>query len=139
MIHSSKDPDVSEGSKVAAVRSLRVLVVDDNRDVAGSLALVMGLMGHEVEVVHDGPSAIERLAAWEADAILLDIGMPGMNGYDVARRIREQGREGLMIVAVTGWGAADDRALSEEAGIDAHLVKPVDMDRLMAVFAGRVW
>jgi len=132
---SPSEPAGKISTKAAAAKSLRVLVVDDNRDVAGSMAMVLEMMGHRVEMVHDGPAAIEKAASWQPDAILLDIGMPGMNGYEVARQIRGQGQEGLMIVAVTGWGQEDDRQLSKEAGFDAHLVKPVDIDMLMQVFA----
>lgn len=118
------------------VTSRRVLVVDDNRDVAASLAMVLGLMGQEVRVVHDGLAAIETAAAFRPDIILLDIGMPGMNGYETALRIRELGQDGLTIVALSGWGQEEDRHRSTEAGIDTHLVKPVDMDTLAGVFAG---
>jgi signal transduction histidine kinase len=118
----------------AAAKSRRVLVVDDNRDVASGLAMVLGLMGHQVETVNDGLAAIEKALAFQTDVILLDIGMPGLNGYEVAQRIREQGQEGLRLVAVTGWGQEEDRRLSREAGFDAHLVKPVDVDALIEVF-----
>lgn len=114
--------------------SRRVLVVDDNRDVADSLMIVLQIMGHHVEMVHDGPSAVEKAATYGADAILLDISMPGMNGYEVARRIREQGQEGLLLVALTGWGQDDDLKLFKEAGFDQVLVKPVDMEMLMKLF-----
>jgi signal transduction histidine kinase/CheY-like chemotaxis protein len=130
---SSRPPS---GTIDATTKSRRILVVDDNLDVASSLAVVLELMGHQVETVNDGLAAIERAPALQADVILLDIGMPGLNGYEVARRIREQGQEGLVLVALTGWGQEEDRRLSREAGFDAHLVKPVDMDALIEVFEG---
>jgi signal transduction histidine kinase len=138
LVHSSAPESrtsADEGSKKQAASS-RVLVVDDNRDVAGSLAMVLELAGHHVEMVHDGPSAIKKAASYQADVILLDIGMPGMNGYEVARQIRAQGQKGLTLVAITGWGQDEDRQLSKEAGFDAHLVKPVDFQVLMKLFPG---
>jgi CheY-like chemotaxis protein len=128
-----REPSIA--TKTAA-KARRILVVDDNRDVASSLAVVLELMGHQVETVNDGLAAIEKAVAFHPDVILLDIGMPGLNGYEVARRIREQGQEGLVLVALTGWGQEEDRRLSHEAGFDVHLVKPVDMDALIKVFDG---
>jgi len=109
----------------------RVLVVDDNRDSADSLAMLLTLMGHEVDTAHDGIEAIEKAETFRADIILLDIGMPRLNGYEAARRLRElHPRNDLTLVALTGWGQAEDRRLSDEAGFDAHLVKPLDFGEL---------
>jgi CheY-like chemotaxis protein len=117
------------------------LVVDDNRDSAKSLAMLLKLMGHTVDMAHDGLEAVEKAKTLRVDVILLDIGMPRLNGYEAARRIREQQQEGLRLVALTGWGQEDDRRRSEEAGFDAHLVKPVDlavMKKLLAEWAAVV-
>jgi PAS domain S-box-containing protein len=109
----------------------KVLVVDDNRDAAISLAMMLKLMGNDTKTAHDGLEAIDVAAAFQPDLILLDIGMPRLNGYDTARQIRETpwGR-GVLLVALTGWGQDDDRRKSKEAGFDHHLTKPVDPTRL---------
>ena len=120
--------------QLASVSPMRILVVDDNHDAAESLAALLQLDGHETHLVHDGPGAVEAAASLRPDVILLDIGLPGFSGYDAARRIRTQQREGdkpMLIVALTGWGQEQDRRRSELAGIDAHLVKPVDYEALM--------
>jgi CheY-like chemotaxis protein len=107
--------------------SRRVLVVDDNADSAESLALLLRVEGHLVETAYDGRAAVELAERFQPDAILLDLGMPGMNGYDVCEEIRSQpwGRS-ILMVAQTGWGQAQDRARTFEAGFDAHLTKPID-------------
>jgi PAS domain S-box-containing protein len=110
------------------VPSCRVLVVDDNRDAAKSLALILGLQGHESRCVHDGREALAIGAAYQPDVVILDIGMPGLNGYETARLIRAQNwGKHVRLIAVTGWGRPDDKRLSDEAGFDHHLVKPVDL------------
>ena len=112
--------------------SRRVLVVDDNRDAASSLAMLFELDGHEVVTVHDGAAAFGAAEAHRPDVVLLDIGLPLLDGYAAARAIRAQPwGKGLTLVAVTGWGQEQDRLLSQEAGFDAHLVKPVDHHALM--------
>ena len=105
----------------------RVLVTDDNIDAATSMTMMLQLMGHEVFTAYDGQEAVESAAAHRPDAILLDIGMPRLNGFDAARVIREQpwGRD-ILLIAVTGWGADDDKRRSKEAGFDYHLVKPAN-------------
>lgn len=105
----------------------RVLVADDNADSAESLAMMLELMGNEVRIAHDGLEAVEAAAQFRPEVIVLDIGMPGLNGYDACRHIREQpwGRE-PMIVALTGWGQVEDKRRSKEAGFDRHLVKPIE-------------
>jgi PAS domain S-box-containing protein len=110
----------------------RLLVVDDNIDGAESLALLLRLDGHEVRTAYDGPSALEAAKAQRPEAVLLDIGLPkGMDGYEVARRLRgQQELEGVLLVAVTGYGQDEDRRRSREAGFDAHLVKPVELDEI---------
>jgi CheY-like chemotaxis protein len=114
----------------------RVLVVDDNVDAAESLAMLVGLQGHEVRVAHDGYSALEQVTDFRADVVLLDIGLVGLDGYEVARRLRRQSSaENLLLIAVTGYGRPEDRFRSREAGFDYHLVKPVDPDRLCRLLA----
>nr|MBA2320845.1 response regulator [Deltaproteobacteria bacterium] len=115
---------------------LRVLVVDDNVDAAEAIALMLGLEGHAVRVAHDGRSALALAAEEAPDVVLLDIGMPGMNGYEVARELRDRAaRPRPFLVALTGWGADSDRSRSRDAGFDEHLVKPVDVHDLVALLA----
>jgi signal transduction histidine kinase/CheY-like chemotaxis protein len=111
--------------------SMRVLVVDDNVDGAVSLARLLKLSGHDVRLAYDGPTALVAADEFRPNAILLDIGLPGMDGFEVARRLRrQQSNQELILVAVTGYGRDEDRARSHEAGFDHHLVKPVDVDIL---------
>ncbi len=114
----------------------RILVVDDNQDAAASLALLLRLSGDEVEVAHDGLEAVGMAARFLPAIVLLDIGMPNLNGYNAARRIREQpwGRR-MALIALTGWGQEEDRRRTREAGFNAHLTKPVDHAELMALLA----
>ncbi|HEV3168289.1 MAG TPA: CHASE3 domain-containing protein, partial [Isosphaeraceae bacterium] len=110
----------------------RILIVDDNRDLARGLAKLLRLLGHETESAHDGPSGIEAVRAYRPEVILLDIGLPGMDGYEVARRLRmEEGLRDTLIIAISGYGQEEDRRRSREAGMDHHLVKPVDVKTLM--------
>ena len=111
---------------------LRILIVDDNRDAAGMLAILLQFSGHETHTAHDGVEALEAVTKLQPDVILLDIGLPRLNGYEAARRIREQQKQPgrPLLVALTGWGQDEDRRRSEEAGFDAHLVKPVDVAAL---------
>ena len=115
---------------------LRILVVDDNEDGANSLGQMLEMMGNEVRVAHDGLAAIEAAEESRPQVILLDIGMPKLDGYDACRRIREQpwGKDTL-VVALTGWGQDEDRRRTSEAGFDYHLVKPVESGQLVKVLA----
>lgn len=123
----------------AAVSRRRVLVVDDNIDGAESLALMLGMLGHTVRTVHDGPQALLAAADWRPDVVLLDIGLPGLTGYEVARRLRsDRSTSGMLLVAVTGWGTAEDQRKSAEAGFDHHLTKPVEAGALEAVLMRRL-
>ena len=123
-------------SRISALPHHRVLVVDDNRDTAVSLGRLLTLLGVEVRVVHDGPTALETLGVYQPTVVLLDIGMPGMDGYEVARRIREDGEHrGVTLIALTGWGQEDDRRRSSQAGFDHHLLKPADMGTVRSLFA----
>lgn len=114
----------------------RILVVDDNRDSADSLARLLELMGHQTAIAYDGPSAVETAEEYRPDAALLDVGLPGIDGYEVCRRIRAQewGKD-IMLIAATGWGQPEDRRRSREAGFDHHLVKPIDLDDLGKLLA----
>lgn len=115
----------------------RVLVVDDNRDSAETIAMLVELWGHDVRVVHDGPAALAEAPGWQPEVVLLDIGLPGIDGYEVARRLRQEpSLAGILLVAMTGYGQERDRELSREAGFDHHLVKPVDPVKLQALLAG---
>ena len=113
----------------------RILVVDDNVDGADSLAVLLRLSGHEVSLAHDGLAALDVARAFRPEIVLLDIGLPGMDGYEVARRLRgnELTRD-VILVAVTGYGRDEDRARSHEAGFDYHLVKPISFDAMHGVF-----
>jgi PAS domain S-box-containing protein len=114
----------------------RILVVDDNADSAESLATLLRLGGHEVRVAYGGREALEIAQAEQPQIVLLDLGMPGMDGYEVARRLRQQpGMERVFLVAVTGWGQEEDRCRSSTAGFDQHLVKPVEPAALQKVLA----
>jgi PAS domain S-box-containing protein len=126
---------VAEPSRPAGSRRRRVLVVDDNRDGADSMATMLTLLGDEVHTARDGLEGVAVAERLRPDVILMDVGMPRLNGLDATRRIREQpwGRE-MVVIAVTGWGQAEDRERTRDAGFDAHLVKPVslaDLERLM--------
>jgi CheY-like chemotaxis protein len=110
----------------------RVLVVDDNRDGAASLAMLLTVMGNETRTAHDGLEGVEQAEAFRPDLIVLDIGLPKLNGYDACCRIREKPwAKNTLIVAATGWGQEEDRRRSKEAGFDHHLVKPVDAGELI--------
>ncbi|MDI1275286.1 ATP-binding protein [Polaromonas sp.] len=112
----------------------RILVTDDNVDAAVTLASLLGMLGHEVRTAHDGAEAIEAAAAFRPDIIFLDIGMPRMDGYEACRRIRALGQvPAPVVVALTGWGQADDKRKAQEAGFDHHFTKPVDPARLEAL------
>ena len=109
----------------------RVLVVDDNRDAAKSLSMLLKLLGAEVQTVFSGPEALEAIAAHRPAVVLLDIGMPGMDGYEVARRIREQSElADVTLIALTGWGQEEDRRRTRAAGFNHHLIKPADVGDL---------
>jgi CheY-like chemotaxis protein len=115
---------------------VRVLVVDDNRDAAESLALVLRTMGAQVDVAHDGPVALEAFSAFDPAIVLLDIGMPSMDGYDVARAIRQRDpAKRTTLVALTGGGQREDLSRALDAGFDHHLVKPGQIERLQQIVA----
>jgi CheY-like chemotaxis protein len=115
----------------------RVLIVDDNEDAANSLALILQLGGHETASVYTAVDALQRAAAFRPEVVLLDIGLPGMDGYEVAQRMRElPGLRDIRLVAVTGYGRSDDRIRARDAGFDDHLTKPVEYAALERTLAG---
>ena len=125
-----------EPVSTAVLPQQRILVVDDNRDAAESMRMILNLLGADVQVANDGPQALDAFEAYRPAVVLLDIGMPGMDGYEVARIIRAKHPERrAAIVALTGWGQEDDRRRSRESGFDHHLVKPADIGALRALLA----
>jgi PAS domain S-box-containing protein len=126
----------TERQSQAAGTPLRVMVVDDNRDAAESAKMLLTLMGHDVQTANSGPTGLEHAVLWHPDVMLLDIGLPGMDGYEVARRLRQRSdfRE-LVIIAITGYGQEGDRQRSSEAGLQYHLVKPVAPQQLNEILA----
>jgi CheY-like chemotaxis protein len=114
----------------------RILVVDDNHDSALSLAMMLSIMGHETRTAHDGESAVATAESFLPDVVLLDIGLPKLNGYEVAQRIRENTwGQSMFLIAVTGWGQEEDRQRSSEVGLNVHMVKPVEpaaLERLLS-------
>ena len=131
---AGKDPDGSN-----AMRTLNILIADDNLDSVESLGMLLRASGYQVELAHDGGEAVETAMRMRPDVVILDIGMPRMNGYDAARRIREQEpNRSALLIAITGWGQDLDRRRSLEAGFDHHLIKPVEaevLDKLLQSFA----
>jgi len=129
-------PQVNEPT-AKALSGCRILVVDDNVDSAETLGMLLKLMGNEIRTAHDGLAAVEAAEAFRPELVLLDIGLPNLNGYDVARRIRQQlwGRD-VTLVALTGWGQDEDRHRSQEAGFNLHIVKPVEIKALEELLAG---
>jgi CheY-like chemotaxis protein len=130
------ETEKTEGEGLTPTPPLRILVVDDNRDSAESLGMLFRLLGHEVRVAHDGLEAVAVAAELRPDAVVLDIGLPKLDGYGVAARIRaeEWGREATLI-AVTGWGQEEDKERARAAGFDHHLVKPVDPTALIRLLS----
>ncbi len=112
---------------------MRVLVVDDNPDAADSLAMLLEIWGHKVAVANDADAALAAARVRCPEVVLLDIGLPGMDGYELAKRLRRDGLERAFLVAITGYGDDEDRHRALQAGFDAHLVKPVDPDVLQAL------
>jgi len=117
----------------AAANPRKILIVDDNQDAAEALAEALEMMGHEPRIACDGPSALTVSAEWRPDVIFLDIGLPGMDGYDVAREITRRGGRRPTLVALTGYGQASDRAKARDAGFDQHLVKPAHLTTIVSV------
>ena len=138
MLETPKVPQPPEPAVIESTSATlrRILVVDDNLDSATMLAMLLTLTGHETHTAHDGLAAVEAAATFKPDVVLLDIGLPKLNGYEAARKIRQQPLgKGMVLVALTGWGQEEDRRKSREAGFDGHMVKPVELDALMQLLA----
>jgi PAS domain S-box-containing protein len=133
------DPGETGSEGPVSDASLRILLVEDSADLAQLLRMALAGWGHEIHVAHDGAGALATLRTHGADVVLLDIGLPEIDGYEVARRIRElQSDQQPLLVAVTGYGQERDRQRSEQAGFDHHLVKPVDLEQLRQILAERI-
>jgi CheY-like chemotaxis protein len=131
---AEEQPSTGKGRPARVSR--RVLVVDDNSDAAQSAALLLRLWGHAVQTVHDGPSVLGAMQTFRPDIVLLDIGLPGMDGYDVARQLRGSSEfQDVVLAAMTGYGREQDQTRSREAGFDFHLTKPLNPDTLEAFIA----
>jgi signal transduction histidine kinase/DNA-binding response OmpR family regulator len=138
LVLGQSSPARTEGKVQPSVSGAasRIIVVDDNVDSAESLAMVLRLQGHEVRIAHEGPAALAISLEFLPTAILLDIGLPGMDGHEVARNLRNQaGGDRILIAAVTGYGRDEDRSRSQQAGFDHHLVKPIDLEALEKLLA----
>jgi len=132
-IRAPANPSDEQTSKAARKR---ILVVDDHRDAARVLGLLLDSMGHEVQTATDGQQALDTIASFHPDIVFLDIGLPQLDGYEVARRVRKRpDLNGTRLIALTGWSHAEDRQRTREAGFDAHLVKPVGVKTLKEVLA----
>jgi len=115
---------------------LKILVVDDNPDAALSMAMMLSMMGHDTRTAHDGEAAVTTAEEFRPQVVLLDIGLPKLNGYEVAQRIRgQEWGAAMFLVAITGWGQDEDRRRSEDVGMNLHMVKPVEPDALDRVLA----
>ena len=128
--------DSAETDHDSSIRTLRILIVEDNPDARVMMTDALTQKGHEVRAAVDGPTAFRAVEEWCPDVALLDIGLPGMSGHEVARRLKENPRlRNTALVALTGWGQEKDRLLSADSGIDHHLTKPIDPDQLERVLA----
>ncbi len=137
LVEGSPKPSIESPSEAATGSGLRVLVADDNVDSADGLALFLTLDGHSVQTAYDGVEALQAAEKFRPDVILLDIGMPQMNGYAVAERIRERPwGKNVMLIAQTGWGQQEDVDRSRQAGFDFHLTKPTNFDALRKLLSG---
>jgi len=137
VIEASRPHESDREAEQHATSPHRILIVDDNRDGADSLSEILRLMGHDTRTAYDGQEGMDVAAAFQPGVVVLDIGLPTLNGYDVCRRIREQPwGKGVVLIALTGWGQDDDRRRSQDAGFDHHLVKPLDPEALMKLLAG---
>ena len=135
-VESSEDAAPANSSDAKSVRRVRVLIVDDNIDSADTLTEMLRASGHDVDTAYDGAAGLAAVDSHQPDVVLLDIGLPKVNGYDVARKIRQSDpQRRIVLVAVTGWGQDEDRRRSQHAGFDHHLVKPVDPASLDRIFA----
>ena len=137
VVEASVPQQADERHETSMKSTLRILIVDDNRDIANSLAMMLRVMGNDTRTAYDGEEAVLASDEFRPDVILLDIGLPKLNGYEACRRMREQANgKRVIIIAQTGWGQDADRQRTHEAGFDHHLVKPVDPTALMTLLAG---
>ena len=137
VVEASRPLESGREAEQHVTSSHRILIVDDNRDGADSLSEILRVMGNDTRTAYDGQEGVDVAGEFQPDVLLLDIGLPKLNGYEVCRRIREQSwGEGVVLIAVTGWGQDDDRRRSQAAGFDHHIVKPVDPHALMKLLAG---
>ncbi len=133
-VEASLPKDDMQDQSMKQIRTRRLLIVDDNIDSAETLAMLLRIPGHEIQVVHDGISALKIARTYQPEVVILDIGLPQMNGYEVALKLREEaGLEKVVLIAMTGYGQEEDRRRSQEVGINHHLVKPIDFDTLQHV------
>ena len=135
-VQAGEEPN-ADGQDSPAGRQCRILIADDLWDCVESQAMMLRLAGHDVQTAHDGLEAVQAAATFRPDVVLLDIGMPKMNGCEAARHIRQQpwGKE-MLLIALTGWGQDEDKRRAFEAGFDYHLTKPVDPAALEKLLAG---
>ena len=126
----------SQSAHSAAVRPRRILLVDDSEDACASLAALLEMHGHDVQVAHDGTSALERASGFVPDIVLLDIGLPAMSGLEVARHLRAMPQlAAIILIALTGHGGAADRERTRDAGFDHHFTKPLDFPALIRLLS----
>jgi signal transduction histidine kinase len=136
-VDSAQRAETSRGElSGTGAHGARILVVDDNVDAALTTQALLTLLGHEAQIASDGSEALDRFAGFDPDIVLLDIGLPGLDGYEVARLMRDRATRPIRLVALTGWGQESDRRRAREAGFDAHLVKPVDPETLQRTIGG---
>jgi len=138
IVVEASTPQESDGAAEHSIRSsFRILVVDDNRDGADSLSEMLKMVGNDTRTAYDGEAGVDAAGEFRPDVILLDIGLPKLNGYEACRRIRDEPwGKGVVLIALTGWGQDEDRRRSRDAGFDRHMVKPVDPQALMRLLAG---
>ena len=130
--HSFKRSRRISVSKIVNRMTKKVLLVDDNVDAADTLEMLLGMDGFQVTTVYDGVTALAAAGDISPDVVVMDIGMPGMDGYDAARMMRQlPGGEDMVLIALTGWGQPADKSRASEAGFNHHLIKPVDYDTLL--------
>jgi CheY-like chemotaxis protein len=137
MLADNQKADVdTTAAMTPSKQGFRILVVDDNHDSALSLAMMLSIMGHETRTAHDGESAVASAESFLPEVVLLDIGLPKLNGYEVAQRIRKHAwGASMFLIAVTGWGQDEDRERSSQVGLNVHMVKPVEPAALERLFA----
>lgn len=130
--------DNLKSSSSSTARNYRILIVDDNEDAARGLALLLEVYAHQVRVAHQGETVLQLAQTWKPEVVILDIGLPGMDGYSVARELRrQQGSEEMRLIALSGHGQEEDRRLAFEVGFDEYLVKPAGPEELLEALTER--